>query len=69
VFEGKRLPTNSPSKIHMKAAEIKILLLDRYLFKSTENTTNEETKRNPKKFSFTIFIVLYSIKWIFKLYS
>jgi hypothetical protein len=53
----------------MKAAEIKILLLDRYLFKSTENTTNEETKRNPKKFSFTIFIVLYSIKWILKLYS
>ena len=53
----------------MKAAEIKILLLDRYLFKSTENTTNKETKRNPKKFSFTIFKVLYSIKWILKLYS
>jgi len=66
VFEGRRLPTNSPSKIHMKAAEIKILLLDKYLFKSTEKTTKEETKRNPKKFSFTIFIVLYSIKSIFK---
>ena len=53
----------------MKAAEIKILLLDKYLFKITENNTNEETKRNPKKFSFTKFIVLYSIKSILKLYN
>jgi hypothetical protein len=53
----------------MKAAEIKILLLDKYLFKITENITNEETKRNPKKFSFTKFIVLYSIKSILKLYN
>jgi hypothetical protein len=29
LFDGKRLPTNSPSKMHMNAVETKILLLDR----------------------------------------